>query len=78
MSVLSFLLAAILGRAGIFLTVGALFRVVGAPIKRLIDKYLGLLTSLFVILLLGGVFAFTQLAPNEEGPETSVGCETTR
>ena len=78
MPITSFLLAAVLGRAGIFVTVGLLFRVFGAPIKRIIDKYLGLLTSLFVVLLLGGVLAFTQLAPgNEETDTLNASCNVT-
>jgi len=43
-----------------------LFQLFGAPIKRIIDKYLGLLTTLFVVLVVGGFIAFTQLAGGDE------------
>ena len=61
MSLVPFILASIVGRAIIFLTVGVLFRLFGAPIKRVIDEYLGTLTTIFVVLLIGGVLALTQL-----------------
>lgn len=64
MSLLTFVLASLAGRAMIFMTVGILFRVFGAPIKRLIDKYLVLLTSLFVVLVVGGILALTLLGGN--------------
>ena len=66
MDFLPFLLAALAGRGGIFLIVGVLFRLFGAPIKAVIDKYLGWLTTLFVVLLVGGVIAFTQLGGGDE------------
>ena len=49
------------------MTVGILFRVFGAPIKRVIDKYLGTVTTLFVILVVGGVVVLTQLGGSEDG-----------
>ncbi|MEP1421265.1 MAG: DedA family protein, partial [Erythrobacter sp.] len=66
MNLLTFTLAALAGRALIFMVVGILFQIFGAPIKRIIDKYLGLLTTLFVVLVVGGFIAFTQLASGEE------------
>lgn len=66
MDFLPFLLAALAGRGGIFLIVGILFRLFGAPIKAVIDKYLGWVTSLFVVLVLGGFLALTQLGGSEE------------
>ena len=41
--------------------VGVLFRLFGAPIKRFIDKYLGLVTVGFVVLVVGGFIAATML-----------------
>jgi len=66
MNLFTFALAALAGRALIFMVVGILFQVFGAPIKRIIDKYLGLLTSLFVVLVIGGFIAFTQFAKSDE------------
>lgn len=57
----TFVLASIAGRGFIFMTVGVLFRVFGAPIKRFIDKYLGTLTTVFVLLVVGGFVVLTQL-----------------
>lgn len=73
MNLLTFTFAAIAGRALIFMVVGILFQIFGAPIKAIIDKYLGLLTTLFVVLLVGGFVVFTQLAGgNEEADETHI------
>lgn len=60
MNLATFLLASLVGRGMIFFTVGVLFRVFGAPIKRFIDKYLGLVTAAFVALVVGGVIVLTQ------------------
>ncbi|WP_373283021.1 YqaA family protein [Aurantiacibacter arachoides] len=68
MNLTTFILASIAGRGLIFMTVGVLFRVFGAPIKRFIDKYLGTLTAVFVVLVIGGFIAFTQLAGGEGDP----------
>jgi membrane protein DedA with SNARE-associated domain len=62
MNLVTFTLAALAGRALIFMVVGVLFQVFGAPIKRIIDRYLGLLTSAFVVLIVAGFVVFTQLA----------------
>ena len=69
MPLASFFIAALLGRAGIFMTVGILFRVFGAPIKSFIDKYLGLVTTAFVALIIAGVFALTQLGGDHDNGE---------
>lgn len=72
MALVPFILASLAGRALIFMTVGILFRVFGAPIKRVIDEYLGTVTTLFVVLVVGGFVALTQLASDEGGtPEAS-------
>lgn len=66
MNIVTFTLAALAGRALIFMVVGILFQVFGAPIKRIIDRYLGWLTTLFVVLVVGGFIAFTQLAGGDD------------
>ena len=66
MSLVPFILASIAGRALIFLTVGILFRAFGAPIKRVIDRYLGTVTTVFVVVVVGGVLAITQLGGGGE------------
>jgi membrane protein YqaA with SNARE-associated domain len=67
MDLFTFLWASIAGRALIFMVVGVLFRVFGAPIKRVIDQYLGTVTTAFVLLVVGGFIAAGQLAGGEEG-----------
>ncbi len=70
MNLFTFLLASIAGRGFIFMTVGILFRLFGAPIKAVIDKYLGTVTTIFVVLLIGGFVALTQLASGDEEDPT--------
>ena len=74
MAFVPFLLAALAGRGAIFLTVGVLFRLFGAPIKRVIDKYLGLVTIGFVVLVLGGFALLTQLGGGDEAADASNIC----
>lgn len=70
MNLFTFTLAALAGRALIFMVVGILFQIFGAPIKAIIDQYLGWVTTAFVVLVVGGFVAFTQLAGgDEDGPE---------
>ncbi|WP_370513765.1 YqaA family protein [Erythrobacter sp. EC-HK427] len=66
MNLLTFTLAAIAGRALIFMVVGILFQIFGAPIKAFIEKYLGWMTTLFVVLVVGGFLAITQLGGGED------------
>lgn len=66
MNLVTFTLASLAGRGLIFMTVGVLFRVFGAPIKSIIDRYLGLLTSLFVVLIVGGFLVISQLGGEGE------------
>ncbi len=72
MNIVTFTLAAIAGRALIFMVVGILFQFFGAPIKAIIDKYLGIVTTIFVVLVVGGFIAITQLGGGDddadEGP----------
>lgn len=65
MALIPFILASLVGRSLIFMTVGILFRVFGAPIKKIIDEYLGTVTTLFVVLVIGGFIAITQFASDE-------------
>ncbi len=66
MALVPFILASLAGRGAIFFTVGVLFRIFGAPIKAFIDKYLGTVTTVFVLLVVGGVLAITQLGGGED------------
>jgi len=66
MNIITFVLASVVGRGMIFFTVGLLFRVFGAPIKSFIDKYLGLATTGFVLLVIGGVVVLTQFGGNDD------------
>lgn len=76
MNLITFTLAAIAGRALIFMVVGVLFQLFGAPIKAIIDKYLGLVTTVFVVLVVGGFVAFTQLAGGDEDAGEGNACDT--
>ena len=61
MGLVPFILASVVSRSISFMIVGVLFRLFGAPIKRFIDKYLGLVTAGFVVLVIGGFLAVTLL-----------------
>jgi membrane protein YqaA with SNARE-associated domain len=61
MALIPFTLAALVGRGVTFLSVGILFQLFGAPIKAIIDKHLGKLTALFVVLVVGGFLALSVL-----------------
>jgi membrane protein YqaA with SNARE-associated domain len=73
MSLVPFILASVVSRSISFLIVGVLFRLFGAPIKRFIDKYLGLATAGFVVLVVGGFLAITLLEGG--GSEVREKCE---
>ena len=75
MNLMTFLLASLAARAFIFMTVGLLFRVFGAPIKAIIDKYLGWVTTAFVVLVVGGFIAFTQLAGGDDEAGETNACD---
>ena len=68
----TFLLASLVSRSISFMLVGVLFRLFGAPIKRFIDKYLGLVTAGFIVLVVGGFAAITLLSG--EGDATADRC----
>jgi membrane protein YqaA with SNARE-associated domain len=63
----TFVLASVVSRTISFMIVGVLFRLFGAPIKRFIDKYLGLVTIGFVVLVVGGFLAITMLSGGSKG-----------
>jgi membrane protein YqaA with SNARE-associated domain len=69
----TFLLASLVSRSISFMIVGLAFRLFGRPIKRLLDKYLGLATIGFVVLVVGGVVAFTMLGGG--GHQTTAACQ---
>ena len=73
MNLVSFILASIVSRSISFMIVGVLFRLFGRPIKAFIDKYLGLVTAGFVVLVIGGFLALTLLEGG--GEETQDRCE---
>lgn len=66
MNLVTFTLASLAGRGMIFFTVGLLFRIFGAPIKAFIDKYLGMVTTAFVLLVVGGILVLTQFGGDGE------------
>ncbi len=76
MNLATFTLAALAGRALIFMAVGILFQIFGAPIKAIIDKYLGWVTTFFVVLVVGGFVAFTQLANGDDNNAEGHVCDT--
>ena len=76
MNLITFTLAALAGRALIFMVVGVLFQIFGAPIKAIIDKYLGWLTTLFVVLVVGGFVIFTQLAGGDDNGASEHRCDS--
>ena len=67
MPLLTFVAASLVSRAISFMIVGVLFRLFGAPIKAFIDKYLGLATAGFVVLVVGGFIAAVMLGGGGKG-----------
>lgn len=61
MPLLTFIGASLVSRAISFMIVGVLFRVFGRPIKAFIDKYLGLATAAFAVLIVAGFVAAVML-----------------
>ncbi len=72
MDLFTFIWASVLSRAFQFMLVGFLFWKFGAPIKAFIEKYLGLLSIAFVVLVVGGFIAFGLLSG--QGAEKSDKC----
>jgi membrane protein YqaA with SNARE-associated domain len=73
MPLLTFIGASLVSRSISFMIVGVLFRVFGAPIKAFIDKYLGIATAGFVVLVVGGFIAAVMLTGGTK--ETNEKCE---
>ncbi|WP_176590368.1 YqaA family protein [Sphingobium sp. EM0848] len=61
LSLFTFLWASVLSRAFQFMLVGFLFWKFGSPIKAFIEKYLGLLSAAFLVLVVGGFIAASAL-----------------
>ena len=72
MDLFTFIWASVLSRAFQFMLVGFLFWKFGAPIKAFIEKYLGLLSIAFVVLVVGGFIAFGMLSGS--GSKSSEKC----
>tara|TARA_A100001391_G_scaffold101953_1_gene67766 strand:- start:18626 stop:19282 length:657 start_codon:yes stop_codon:yes gene_type:complete len=70
----TFVLASIAGRGMVFMAVGVLFQVFGAPIKAFIDKYLAWLTGLFVVLVIGGFVLIAQVGHDDGKADPSDVC----
>lgn len=70
----AFLIGSLVSRSISFMIVGVLFRLFGAPIKAVIDRHLGKVTALFVVLVISGFAAVMLLGG--EGEETSHKCAT--
>jgi membrane protein YqaA with SNARE-associated domain len=73
MNPVSFLLSSIAGRGLVFMVVGVLFRMFGAPIKAVIDAHLGKVTILFGALLVGGFVVIALVGGGHEGSQSA--CE---
>lgn len=71
MPLLTFVAASLVSRTISFMIVGVLFRLFGAPIKAFIDKYLGLATAGFVVLVVGGFIAAVMLSGGGKGTAES-------
>ncbi len=69
MAMAPFILASIAGRGLIFMAVGILFRIFGAPIKAIIDKHFAMVTTLFGVLFVGGIAAAALLGGGGEGAQ---------
>lgn len=73
----TFLVASVVSRAISFMIVGVLFRMFGAPIKAFIDKYLGLVVALFIVLVVGGFAAVTLLEGGDKATASKCEAATT-
>lgn len=61
MNVPVFIIASIVGRSARFFAVAALLYLFGPPIRAFIERYFGILTVVFFIMLFGGFFAIKYL-----------------
>jgi membrane protein YqaA with SNARE-associated domain len=72
MNLFTFIWASVLSRAFQFMLVGFLFWKFGRPIKAFIEKYLGLLSIAFVVIVVGGFIAAGMLGG--KGAQSSEKC----
>ena len=75
MPLVPFIVASLISRSISFMIVGVLFRLFGARIKRFIDRYLGLVTVGFVVLVVGGFLAVSLLGKGDDSAGTRARCE---
>jgi membrane protein DedA with SNARE-associated domain len=66
MNLLTFIWASLLSRSFQFMLVGILFRKFSASIKVFLEKYLIILSIVFVVLVIGGFIAAGQLSDSGE------------
>ena len=78
MDPVTFLWASLVSRGVLFLGVGVLFRLFGAPIKAFIDKYLGLVTAAFLILVVAGFVLASYAGGSAKSDRCSSPAATTR
>jgi membrane protein YqaA with SNARE-associated domain len=71
MNLFTFVWASLVSRSLQFMLVGFLFWKFGAPIKAMIEKYLGLVTAGFLILLVGGFVAASLLTGHSKSDKCS-------
>ena len=69
MNLFTFVWASIVSRGFQFMLVGLLFRLFGAWAKAFIEKYLGLLSIAFVVLVIGGFVLVSQLEGGHGGAD---------
>lgn len=72
MPLVTFVAASLVSRAISFMIVGVLFRLFGAPIKAFIDRYLGLATAGFAVVVVAGFVAVAMMGGS--GEQTSEKC----
>ena len=69
----TFIGASLISRGAIFMTLGTLFKVFGAPIKAFIDKYFALVAGGVIVLILSGYIAVSMLGGGTH--KTSQACD---
>ena len=74
MNVVTFILASLVSRAISFMIVGVLFRIFGRSIKAFIDRYLGLATAAFAVLVVAGFLALTLIDGGDASAQTQEKC----
>lgn len=78
MSLFTFLWASILSRGFQFVLVGVLFRLFGAWAKQFIEKYLGLISIAFVVLVIGGFLLVSQIGHGDSPSDECTATGTTK